>query len=92
MKKNMENTAQNGKLNKKKQYQNSVKPTGSLDFLPCSMHQVSNENLTTSVYGISCPFTGASLDTYENTYLSLCGVCWLPVLCMLQKLKAAGFN
>lgn len=86
----MENTTQNGKLNRKKQYQNSVKSMGSLDFLPCGMHQVSNENLTTGGYGISCPFTEASLDTYKNK--SLCGVCWLPVLWMLQKPKAAGFN
>ena len=86
----MENTVQNGKLNRKKQHHNSVKSMGSLDFLPCSMHQVSNENLTTSDYGISYPFTEAPLDTYENK--CLCGVCWLPVLCMLQKLKAAGLN
>lgn len=63
---------------------------GSLNSLPCSMHLVSNGNLTTGDCGTSCPFTEASLDTYENN--SLCGVCWLPVLCILQKPKAAGFN
>jgi len=91
-KKNMGNTVQNGKLNRKKQYQSPVKSMGSLDFCPCSMDQVSIENLITDDYGISFPFTEASMETYENAYLSPCGVCWLPVLCMLSETESSWFQ